>query len=171
MRKRPLMLLACVFLTGLVYQKYSLKGMAVIVLFGLLAELWYGRQTKNYIKVAGRSIVLLSAFLLGIFHMRQEMEFRAAYMSKIVDGSQVTVWGELIKWETAEYGNRGILSDCYICVEDEVMPCNDLMVYTSNDQYEIGQIHKITGKVNRFSKARNEGNFDARLYYQSLYKE
>lgn len=168
MRKRPLMLLACVFLTGLVYQKYSLKGMAVIVLFGLLAELWYGRQTKNYIKVAGRSIVLLSAFLLGIFHMRQEMEFRAAYMSKIVDGSQVTVWGELIKWETAEYGNRGILSDCYICVEDEVMPCNDLMVYTSNDQYEIGQIHKITGKVNRFSKARNEGNFDARLYYQSL---
>lgn len=90
MRKRPLMLLACVFLTGLVYQKYSLKGMAVIVLFWLLVELWIGRQTKNYVKAAGRSIVLLSAFLLGIFHMRQEMEFRAAYMSKIVDGIQVT---------------------------------------------------------------------------------
>ena len=168
MRKRPLMLLACVFLAGLVYQKYSLKVMAGVVLFMLLVEVWFGRQTKNFKKAAGRSIVLLSAFLLGIFHMWQEMEFRASYMSKIVDGSQVTVWGELIKWETAEYGNRGILSDSYICVGDEVMPCNDLMVYTSNDQYEIGQIHKITGKVNMFSEARNEGNFDSRQYYQSL---
>lgn len=168
MRKRPLMLLACVFLTGLVYQKYSLKVMAGVVLLLLLAEVWCGRQTKNYKKVAGRSMILLSAFLLGIFHMRHEMEFRTAYMSKIVDGSQVTVWGELIKMESAEYGNRGILSECYISLEGEVIPCNDLMVYTSSDQYEIGQIHKITGKVNMFSRARNEGNFDSRQYYQSL---
>lgn len=168
MRKRPLILLACVFLAGLVYQKYSFKAMVVVVLLALLGEIWFGRQTKNYSKVAGRSVLLLSAFLLGVFHMQQEQEFRAAYMSKIVDGSQVTVWGELIKWETVEYGNRGILSDCYISLGNEIIPCNNLMVYTSNDQYKLGQIHKITGKVNRFTGARNEGNFDSRLYYQSL---
>lgn len=100
--------------------------------------------------------------------MQAEIEFRAAYMSKLVDGSRITVWGEFIKIEPTEYGNRGTLSDCYIDFGEGIMPCNDIMVYTSNDQYQIGQIHKITGKVNMFSKARNEGNFDSYVYYQSL---
>ena len=82
--------------------------------------------------------------------MQAEIEFRAAYMSKLVDGSRITVWGEFIKIEPTEYGNRGTLSDCYIDFGEGIMPCNDIMVYTSNDQYQIGQIHKITGKVNMF---------------------
>ena len=168
MRKRPLMLIAGVFLTGLVYQRYSVKIVAVIVVLLIFFEWYYGRRTKNYIKIAGRSILLLSAFLLGIFHMQQEEAFRAAYMSKLVDGNRVTVWGELIKMETTEYGYRGILSDCYIKFDEGRLPCNDIMVYTSKDQYLSGQIYKITGKVNMLSEARNEGNFDARIYYQSL---
>ena len=100
--------------------------------------------------------------------MQQEEEFRTAYMSKIRDGNQITVWGELIKLETTEYGMRGILSDCYINFKEGMIPCNDIMVYTSNDQFHIGQIQKITGKINMFSKARNEGNFDSLVYYQSL---
>ena len=114
MRKRPLMLLACVFLAGLAYQKYSMEIMLLVVTFFLAWEWLVGRKTKDFRKAAGRSLMLLSAFLLGIFHMWQEMEFRAAYMSKIVDGSQVTVWGELIKMESTDYGKRGTLSDCYI---------------------------------------------------------
>lgn len=168
MRKRPLMLMAGVFLAGLVYQRYSVKLMAVIVGCLVFREWFYGRQTKRYLKTAGRSILLLSAFLLGIFHMRQEEAFREAYMSKLKDGSRVTVWGELIKMESTEYGNRGILSDCYIKFGEGTLPCNDIMVYTSKDQLQIGQIHKITGKVNMLSKAQNEGNFDSQVYYQSL---
>ena len=168
MRKRPLLLFACVFLTGLVYHRYSLKQLIVVVLLLVVWECWKGRQSKKFWKVAGRSIVLLSAFLIGVFHMQKEMNFRDAYMSKIEDGNRITVWGKLIKLETMEYENRGILSDCYIDFGEGVMPCNDIMVYTSNDQYQIGQVHKITGKVNMFSKARNEGNFDSFVYYQSL---
>ena len=168
MRKRPLLLLACVFLTGLAYQRYSIKQLLLVVIAAILMEYWKGRQSKKFWKTAGRSVVLLSAFLIGILHMRQETEFRAAYMSKLVDGSRITVWGKLIKLETTEYGNRGILSDCYLDFGEGAIPGNDIMVYTSNDQYEIGQIHKITGKVNMFTEARNEGNFDARVYYQSL---
>ena len=168
MRKRPLMLMACVFLTGLVYQRYSLKLMAAVGGWLIFREWYYGRHTKNFMKTAGRSLLLLSAFLLGIFHMQQEEAFRAAYMSKLKDGNQVTVWGELIKMEPTEYGNRGILSDCYIKFGENTLSCNDIMVYTSKDQFQIGQIHKITGKVNMLSKARNEGNFDSQVYYQSL---
>ena len=112
-----------------------------MLLLFLSQELWIGRQTGTFRKSAGRSMVLLSAFLLGVFHMQAEIEFRAAYMSKLVDGSRITVWGEFIKIEPTEYGNRGTLSDCYIDFGEGIMPCNDIMVYTSNDQYQIGQIH------------------------------
>jgi len=168
MRKRPLMLIACVFLAGLAYQKYSFKILAVAGLLLILQEFWIGWKRKKFRNVAGRSMVLLSAFLLGSFHMQREITFREAYMSKIIDGSRIAVWGELIKMETTEYGKRGILSDCYIDFGEGVVPCNDVMMYTSKDQFQIGQIHKITGQVNMFSEARNEGNFDARKYYQSL---
>ncbi|MBQ8519438.1 MAG: DNA internalization-related competence protein ComEC/Rec2 [Agathobacter sp.] len=168
MRKRPLMLMACVFLAGLAYQKYSKGGMALVGVVLILREIWIGRKTKKFRNAAGRSMILLSAFLLGIFHMQREEDFRQAYMSKIIDGSRITVWGELITMESTEYGNRGILSNCYISVGAGVMPCNDIMVYTSKDQFLIGQIHKITGQVNIFSEARNEGNFNQRVYYQSL---
>lgn len=168
MRKRPLLLTACVFLTGLAYQRYSQWEIVVVGLLLVFRECWKGRQTREFKKAAGRSLVLLSAFLLGNFYMQQESDSRAAYMSKIEDGSRITVWGELIKMESTEYGNRGILSDCYIDFGEGAMPCNDVMVYLSNDQCNIGQIHKVIGKVNMFSNARNEGNFDALVYYQSL---
>ena len=168
MRKRPLLLIASVFLTGLVCQKYFCLPIAIWVVLLIGQEVWIGMQNKKFRKMAGRSVLLLSAFLLGIFYMHKETSFRNAYMSKLTDGSRITVWGELIKLESVEYGNRGILSDCYIDFGEGVVPCNDIMVYTSNDQYRLGQIYKITGKVNMFSNARNEGNFDALLYYQSL---
>lgn len=160
MRKRPLLLCACVFLTGLVYQRYCLKLIVVSVILFLIKEWCFGRK--------GRSVILLSIFLLGVFHMQREESFRDAYMSKIVDGSWVTVWGELIKTEPAGLGCRGLLSDCYIDFGEGTIPCNDILVYTSQNHWEVGQIHKISGKLNMFENARNEGNFDALLYYQSL---
>jgi len=162
------MLIACVFLTGLAYQRYSEKLFAGVCLLLVLQEIRIGRKTKKIQKAAGRSILLLSAFLLGIFHMQKEENFRNAYMSKMTDGSRITVWGECIKTEITEYGNRGFLSNCYIRLNKDVIPCNDIVVYTSCDQFQIGQIHKVNGKVNMFSRARNEGNFDSYLYYQSL---
>ena len=88
--------------------------------------------------------------------MAGEEKFRDAYMSKIEDGSRIAVWGELIKLESTDYGYRGILSNCYTRFGQETYACNDIMVYTSNDQYKVGQIYKVTGKVNMFSKARKK---------------
>ena len=168
MRKRPLMFIACVFLTGLAFGRYRVPILVVVMILLVLWELWSGWKAKKLVQTAGRSVILLSAFLLGFLHMQREVTFRDAYMSKLEDGSRITVWGELIKIETTEYANRGILSDCYISLGEGVMPCNDIMVYTSKDQFQIGQIYKIIGQVNMFSEARNEGNFDSKSYYQSL---
>lgn len=168
MRKRPLMLIACVFLAGLVYQRYEAKAMLFLIGAWLLWEVVLAVKSKRFQKLAGRSVILLSAFILGMFHMQREENFRQAYMSKIEDGSWVTVWGELIKTETTDWGIRGILSDCYISLEGELVPCNDIMVYLSSNHFQMGQIHKVTGEIKQFSEARNQGNFDSKSYYQSL---
>lgn len=168
MRKRPLAYIACVFLTGLVHQRFDAKLMFGVIVLLLLWEVWHGLKGRNFRSAAGRGVILLSAFLLGSLHMQREIDFREAYMSKIIDGCEVTVWGELVKTEITEYGHRAFLSDCYIRLQAETMPCNDIVVYTSNDHFTIGQIYKITGKVNMFSEARNEGNFDSIGYYHSL---
>lgn len=167
MRKRPLFLFACVFLNGLAYQRYGHIGLLVFLIVVLLYEVYFGIKHKNIKKAAGRSGILLSAFLLGMIHMYKEEDFRDAYMSKIEDGEQITIWGEIRKIENTDYGIRMILSDCYISLNEENISCNDVMVYTSSNHFHVGEIHKITGQLNMFKKARNHGNFDSFAFYQS----
>lgn len=167
MRKRPLFLVACVFLTGLAYQRYH-AGMLCIVLAGILGvEMFYGIKHKTKKLMAGRSILLLSAFLIGMFHMQQEENFRSAYMSKIIDDTSGVVFGEISTIEPTDYGVRMVLSDAYIRLGGEDIPCNKILVYASVSHFQVGEIHKFTGQLNMFEGARNEGNFDAHTYYQS----
>lgn len=167
MRKRPLLLFACMFLTGLAYQRYENPWLICILLWSVVQEFYHGISKKMWKSIAGRSVFLLSAFLFGILHMQGEEAFRNTYLSKLEDGSSAVVWGEIKKIEQTDYSFRLILSDCYISLEDEVIPCNDVMVYTSSNHFQVGEIHKITGKVNRFQQARNQGNFDGRVFYES----
>lgn len=195
MRKRPLLLFACVFLTGLAYERYQRTELFLILLLFLIQELYFGIRYGRWRQMAGRGIVLLLVFFLGIFHMNREEGFRNVYLSELEEGNTVTVWGEVKKFETAEYGNRCILTDCYIRIHEvyenaenisfaidgskqntiksieatnQILQGNDIMVYTSSDHYfEVGEIHEITGQMKKFSTARNQGNFDSEVFYQS----
>ena len=167
MRKRPLFLFACVFLTGLACKRYDAVILCLLIAGVLGVEVFYGMKHKNRKRMAGRSVLLLSAFLIGMVHMHREEVFRDAYMSKIVDDTTGVVFGEISKIEHTDYGVRMILSDCYIRLEEEIVPCNDVMVYASVSHFQVGEIHKITGQLNTFETARNQGNFDARTFYQS----
>lgn len=208
MRKRPLLWFACVFLCGLAFGKYENIFMFYAFLLCIGIEIYHGVRHSNVWKLAGRSIVLLSVFLLGMWHMKTEENFRARYMSILEQNVQfiqnkdeqksqfvnrkieeifskeenvskketgfqkkldqtVLVWGEIIKIENTDYGIRMILSDCYISLNEEKIPCNDIMVYASSNHFHVGEIHKIEGQLNLFEHARNQGNFDSRIFYQS----
>ena len=195
MRKRPCLLFACIFLTGIVFQRYDWKCLWLVPVLFLLVEIYCGINlyTKKYMlyeerslnvsfykkenpyaqilifmrRIAGRSVVLLSAFFLGISHMKSEEEFRNTYMSKLEDGSDAIVFGEILTTQETEYGRRLILTDCYVSLKETTIPCNQVMVYVSSDQYRVGQIYQIKGQVHLFECARNEGNFDSALFYQS----
>ena len=168
MRKRPLLLCACVFLAGLACCRYGRLEIGLLVFGWIGYECYCGMKNQRKKLAAGRSLVLLSVFLLGNLHMDSQMQFREAYLSKLSDGDKVTVWGEITKIEITAMGSRRlILSDCYISLEEGIVPCNDVMVYPLSNQYQVGEIHKITGKLNQFEKARNEGGFDSLSFYQS----
>lgn len=167
MRKRPLFLLACVFLTGLAYKRYGAGEICILLVAMLGVEVFYSIKHNTRKMMAGRSMILLSAFLIGMVHMQQEETFRNAYMSKIIDDTQGVVFGEISKIEHTDYGVRMILSDAYIHLEEENIQCNKVLVYASVSHFQVGEIHKITGQLNMFETSRNEGNFDALTYYQS----
>ena len=193
MRKRPCLLFACIFLTGIVFQRYEWKILYFVIVCFLIMEVHYGidgcfrkhsmqkRQDagrnlsfKNLLhsyrhlgKIAGRSLLILSAFFLGMSHMKSEEAFRNTYMSNLEDGSSAVVWGEIERIEKTEYGNRLLLTDCYVSLSEAAIPCNKVMVYTSSDLFRVGQIQQIKGQLHFFERARNEGNFDALVFYQS----
>lgn len=172
MRKRPCLLFACIFLTGITCFKYSWKLLRLMPIFALFAEVYYGSRLKisrrkMMRRIAGRSVILLSAFFLGINTIKSQEEFRSAYMSKLKDNSNAVIYGEISKIEETDYGCRLILTDCYVHLKEENIPCNRIMVYASSDQFQIGQIYQIKGQLHFFEGARNEGNFDSALFYQS----
>ena len=168
MRKRPCLLFACVFLTGIVFQRYRWNGLWLLPIAFLLIELFYGiRNIKHLKRAAGRSVILLSAFFLGMHHMKSQEEFRDTYMSRLKGDSNAVVYGELINITETDYGYRLILNDCYVNLEEANIPCNKVMVYASSDQLQIGQIYQFNGQLHFFEEARNEGNFDSALFYQS----
>ena len=157
MRKRPLFLYACVFLTGLVYCKYNRVECLVVLVVWLCYEVFCGIRRMRIKLAAGRSFLLLSVFILGNMHMQTQLEYRDAYLSKMKDGKEITVWGEITKIETTSTGNpRLILSECFVSLEGEALPCNDVMVYPSSNQYQVGEIHKMTGQLNLFEHFKIE---------------
>lgn len=174
MRKRPCLLFACIFLTGIVFQRYEWKCLWFVPVIFVGLEIYHGikgerafRSHKNLKRMAGRSLVLLSAFFLGINNMKSQEDFRNTYMSKIEDGREAIVFGEILKVEETDYGSRLILTDCYVSLYEANIPCNEVMVYVSSDQYRVGQIYQMKGQFHLFERARNEGNFDSALFYQS----
>ena len=144
-------------------------------------------------KAIGRGIMLLLIFLFGTYHMHQNLDFRQEYLSKLTDGDTVTIVGEIYKEEQLD-GTTGriYLTDCYVNIHNSsinhtsfadvtsiksvsasesesstYIPCNNIMVYTSSADYQVGTILKIKGQFHNFKVAANEGNFNSRKFYQS----
>lgn len=106
-------------------------------------------------------------FLAGIFHFAGNEAFRQNYMSKLQDGMQVTVQGKLCK-ETVKNGQYSYYLDhCYLSIGQEILPCNQILFYQTSDDDSIGQTLIVTGTVELWKSASNDGNFDAKAFYES----
>lgn len=167
MRKRPLLLGACVFVAGLCFGRYG--GWVFSVVFAGLLGYANARliKQKKWKRMAGRSLWLLFVFSAAVLHMRTELSFREQELLQITDGREIVIRGEIYKKEEKTYQNIYYLKDVTVVLSNQNIACNHVMIALAGDSYSIGESLTCSGKVKMFDTARNEGNFDAAAFYAS----
>ena len=164
MRKRPITLLACMFLTGI---SWKWTGLILSLGIGLLlyfyATPWKERGIRFAVLVAGMPVMLL----LGALCVEKQDAFRSVYLSVLEEGQSVRLAGKINRVEEKTNCFYYYLTDCSVEQSDHLMPCNDVLAYVSSDDYSVGQILILQGTISLFDEATNEGQFDSRAFYRS----
>ena len=164
MRKRPFLLLACMFLAGVQFGAgrawYALPLAMVVVVY---ARPWQEKSPRRGLLF----LLIFTLFAAGALRAESESRLQASYLPEFEDGQQVRLVGEITRIEERERCVCYRLTDCVMDRSNEYMPCNDVLAYASSDEFSIGQIIVITGTISLFEPAANEGGFDVRSYYQS----
>ena len=185
MIKRPAVLCAAAFVTGVITARYSgwtVGGIAagVSILYGLfLRNLRKGRRR---IPVADRLLILVPVFLLfGYGMMRWEQSAYeknvAAFSACMVEGREVLAEGKVSHIRWTENGVRLELADAEVTSYNgegtEYNSVGNLLVYADDLRTEKGEIKHgqrllVYGNGSIFERAPNPGGFDANTYYFSL---
>ena len=164
MRKRPITLLACMFLTGILWKWTGLiLSLGIGLLLYFYATPWKERGIRFAVLVAGMPVMLL----LGALCVEKQDAFRSVYLSVLEEGQSVRLAGKINRVEEKTNCFYYYLTDCSVEQSDHVMPCNDVLAYVSSDDYSVGQILILQGTISLFDEATNEGQFDSRAFYRS----
>lgn len=176
MRKRPLLLWACVFVLGLLIgwrmlgelpaSTYVIMIVAVAAALACYAALPYLVQHKYkrfWLRICGLALILIC----GILHMQSQIRFRERELEQIREGADISLCGEIYKKEYRKEQLRIYLKNCYAVSDQTSVACNQVMLDLPTDDYLIGELLFVNGKVHTFSSATNEGGFDERNFYFS----
>ena len=164
MRKRPITLLACMFLTGILWKWTGLiLSLGIGLLLYFYATPWKERGIRFAVLVAGMPVMLL----LGALCVEKQDAFRSVYLSVLEEGQSVRLAGKINRVEEKTNCFYYYLTDCSVEQSDHLMPCNDVLAYVSSDDYSVGQILILQGTISLFDEATNEGQFDSRAFYRS----
>ncbi len=139
---------------------------------GLLAVLLYllcrgliRRRIRSTLLWMGLAAVL---FVTGAGRITAAERLRKQVLEQVSDGDFVTIRGEISKKQIKEEQCIYELTDCCVMLSGEAVSCGNVLVPLSENDYSIRTILILTGQVNTFYYAVNDGNFDQRAYYQSL---
>ncbi|MFP3153026.1 ComEC/Rec2 family competence protein [Lachnospiraceae bacterium ZAX-1] len=168
MNHRILTALAVAFLLGILYI-LSLNPMilvvAAVISVGSLGNLWKRFGKKATVTVVVRSMLLLLLFLLGTLHAKEQLRVRQTYETLIKEDIQAG--GEIYKKELKNDQIIYYLKHTQLYCQEQIVSCNQILVYSKVDDISIGSFIYVKGKVKAFQSARNEGNFDEKAYYHS----
>ena len=176
MLKRPLCEMASGFILGILYAKYK-KWYFLFVAMAFLLVMAYEFFVKNGTKQQKEKgfstiyMVRIGLFLLfvvlGSHRFLAQDSLQKVRQKQFSDEMQVKVAGrlseKLLKNEQYSY----YLDECYISIGQKKMPCNQILIYQTTDDYSIGQTLIVTGTIQLWKPASNDGNFDAKSYYEA----
>ena len=176
MKKRPLLLWACVFVLGLLigwlmagelpastYVIMIVATAAALACYAALPYLVQHKYKRFWLRICGLALILIC----GILHMQSQIRFRERELEQIREGADISLCGEIYKKEYRKEQLRIYLKNCYAVSDQTSVACNQVMLDLPTDDYLIGELLFVNGKVHTFSSATNEGGFDERNFYFS----
>lgn len=176
MRKRPLLLWACVFVLGLLigwlmagelpastYVIMIVAAAAALACYAALPYLVQHKYKRFWLRICGLALILIC----GIQHMQSQIRFRERELEQIREGADISLCGEIYKKEYRKEQLRIYLKNCYAVSDQTSVACNQVILDLPTDDYLIGELLFVNGKVHTFSSVTNEGGFDERNFYFS----
>ncbi len=144
--------------------------LAVVVLFAAIAAGFCKRGQYGYL--VSRCIFLAVMLYLGVSgYQRNEGIYRQCER-EVSEGECIEVQGTVTARKEQEDQTIYELSQCYANLTTGIIPCMSVQVESartdsSKDEYLIGTTLIMTGTIEKWKQAENEGNFDAASYYKS----
>ncbi|MBR2409145.1 MAG: ComEC/Rec2 family competence protein [Lachnospiraceae bacterium] len=183
--KRPAVLCAAAFMSGIVLAKYS-AGVAITAAVGVtVACVWFLKHLgtgQRRVSVADKLLLFAPVFLLigcGVMHLEQAKykQNANAFTSCMKDGREVLTEGTISHIRRTKDGIRLELKDAEVAPywgeKTVYRPVGRLLVYTEdmfgeNGELKYGQKILVYGSGSVFEDAPNPGGFDAKTYYFSM---
>lgn len=168
---------AFVFVLGLLVAEYHswypaalIPPLCVYACIRLLsiARTSVGKEHAGYlVRACFRVVWICGIFALAFFHTREATRFRTYELTRISEADAHSLVGEIYKKEFRNGRYLFYLTDCIAVCSDEQIPCNRVLLYLDSDTYSVGETIWCDGKLNTFKPATNEGQFDAKQFYES----
>lgn len=141
--------------------------------------------------VLARMVLCMALFAAGTFHMQNQQEVRNKLERVLTDGDYITVVGQISgKEESDAQASRSqtvgavsrkqtfvkkqyiyYLRNPHVFARGGSYPCHGVLIYSSNGQYQPGNVLKAAGQYAPFPVSRNEGNFNQKQYQQNRKRE
>lgn len=173
---QAVLLFICGILAGKELAGTGRQGLLLFILSGAAAGIiWICiRREPVRPKKLRQAVLLFLAFSAGVWRMCAVSEQMGLWTADITDGQKTVIQGRIIKKQFKQTQDGNIswtvcLTDSYRKTAQGVRACGDVILYTGQKaaQPVIGNIIVASGTIQLFHEARNDGNFDARAYYQN----
>lgn len=121
-----------------------------------------------------RLLLCICLFLVGAVHINTMQAVRVELEEALSEGEQITVLGKVSRKEEQislkPHNDRQYiyyLTDTQVLRKNKIYPSYGILIYSSNGQYQSGNLLQIDGRYASFQISRNQGNFNEKEYYQS----
>lgn len=176
MLRRPFCGMAVCFLLGILSAAYlgetKLVWFIPVTALAWIALLWFTRYFSGEVRLLRVRITLCVLMVcIGFGQYMSEQTKRECYLTALTDGMLLTVQGEVAGKQLRNNQYIYELTSCligpyqYDLSAQEPIVCNRILAYSDSDVASIGEILVLSGTVELWEHAVNEGNFDASCFY------
>lgn len=169
MNRRKVCSLSIAFLLGNAAVCYHFAGLWCILAFYGMVWFVVIRRTYERVRIQIFWCLLFGAvvFLGSYSCYRQEM-YEKVCEAKFADNEECLVQGKIYKRQQDKEAYLYYLKGCYVQLDQTSYSCNQILLHLTTEEYSIGEILCVKGKIKNFTIPLNEGNYNEKAYYQSL---